>query len=268
MKFDFDGAVAIVTGGASGIGLACVKALLKRNVKGVTIVDINESLGGQVLSQLSAEFVSTKCHFVSADTTDKGSFRNAFEKTIERFGAVDILINSAGLCNDAIWEREVAVNVCGTINGNLLGLEEFIPKYRSKAEGVIINVSSIRGVQPSGDRPVYAATKFAIHGMSLAWGEQNHYQRTNVKVIAVCPGSTATPLIANPKNTNLGTAYEEIRQNNSNTIKLPRQSPEECAARIVEVIETGESGSVWIVEGGEKYQYVMPDRFEVKEQQQ
>lgn len=60
--------------------------------------------------------------------------------------------------------------------------------------------------------------------MTLAWGCEDHYNRTKVKVIAVCPGSTSTPLIANPANTNLGAPYEEIRKNNAASAKLQNQT--------------------------------------------
>ncbi|XP_030763794.1 15-hydroxyprostaglandin dehydrogenase [NAD(+)]-like isoform X1 [Sitophilus oryzae] len=264
MQFDINGKVALITGGASGIGLCLAKLLLQNGLKGITIADVNN--GGMALSELIQEFGTDKCVYVQTDISHKDSFKRAFEITIEKFKSLDMLINNAGMCNDALWEKEISVNINGTINGVLLGLEEYIPKYKSGHEGVIINVSSIRGVDPSGDRPIYAATKFAIHGLSLAWGTQDHYNRTKVKVICVCPGSTATPLIANPVGTNLGPAYEEIRQKNAGSKTLPRQSPQECASVILEILENAKTGTVWVVEGGKKILYIMPDRFKIQDE--
>ncbi|CAG9759505.1 unnamed protein product [Ceutorhynchus assimilis] len=264
MEFSLADKVAIVTGGSSGIGFCVARELLNNGARGVTIADVNVELGQATLEKLSAEFGSNKCTFCPTDVADFKQFENAFISTLSTFGNIDILINNAGICDDSIWEKEIDVNIKGTINGVLLGLENYIIKNKSGQEGIIINLSSIRGVQPSGDRPVYAATKFAIHGMTLAWGSEDHYSRTNIKVIAVCPGSTSTPLIANPANTNLGQPYEKIRKKNKASSNLSDQTPEQCALLIIDVMKTAKSGTVWIAESAEKYQYIMPSRLDMK----
>lgn len=92
----------------------------------------------------------------------------------------------------------------------LLGLENYIPKYKSGSEGVIINVSSIGGVNPLGGIPIYTATKFALHGLTLAWGLPAHYDRTKVRVVGVCPGFTNTPLMAGYSNACLSQFYLDL----------------------------------------------------------
>ncbi|XP_060531358.1 15-hydroxyprostaglandin dehydrogenase [NAD(+)]-like [Cylas formicarius] len=254
MTFNVQGKIALITGGASGIGLSCAKELLSNGLRGVSLVDLDEESGEDAANSLNSEFGEGKAIFIQSDVTDYFIFESAFRITIEKFKNIDLLINNAGLCNDSIWEREISVNVNGTVHGMLLGLENYIPKYKSdKAEGVIVNVSSIRGVEPLGDRPIYGATKFAVHGMTLAWGCQEHYQRTKVKVIGVCPGSTATPLIRHPEQTNLGEAYEVIRKKRTQLTHLPSQTPQQCAQCIVNVIKAAGTGTIWIVEGGETY---------------
>lgn len=74
-----------------------------------------------------------------------------------------------------------------------------------------MNVSSIAGIAPYGFVPIYVGTKFAVQGLTLAWGLPAHYERTKVRVVGVCPGSTITPLITDLPNRNLGPSYEELR---------------------------------------------------------
>lgn len=77
----------------------------------------------------------------------------------------------------------------------MLALDKYIPKHKSGSEGVVINLSSIAGVMPVAGIPVYTATKFAILGLTFAWGLPRHYERTGVKVIGICPGITKTRLV-------------------------------------------------------------------------
>lgn len=62
---------------------------------------------------------------------------------------------------------------------------------------MVINVCSVSGVGHSAGKPVYTATKFAVHGLTLSWGQPSHYKRTGVKVVGICPGLTITPLLDN-----------------------------------------------------------------------
>lgn len=98
----------------------------------------------------------------------------------------------------------------GTVNGILLALEKYIPKYKSGEEGVVMNVSSIAGVIYHGGAPIYCGTKFAIHGMTLSWGVQAHYERTKVRVVALAPGGTKTALFDNAENKVLAPIYKNI----------------------------------------------------------
>lgn len=96
----------------------------------------------------------------------------------------------------------------GTANGILLALENYIPKYKS--EGVVMNVSSIAGVISHGGAPIYCGTKFAIHGMTLSWGVQAHYERTKVRVVALAPGGTKTALYDKAVHKVLAPLYKNI----------------------------------------------------------
>jgi len=73
-------------------------------------------------------------------------------------------------------------------------MENYISKYKSGSEGVVINMSSITGVEASEGIPIYSATKFGVHGLTLGLGHPAHHERTGVKVVAICPGYTRTPI--------------------------------------------------------------------------
>lgn len=92
----------------------------------------------------------------------------------------------------------------------MLALDKYIPKHKTGSEGVVINVSSIAGIQAFGGVPGYTATKFAVHGLTLAWGLPGHYERTGVKVVGICPGVTTTPLIQNFYQGTLSQYYTDL----------------------------------------------------------
>ncbi|XP_066146345.1 15-hydroxyprostaglandin dehydrogenase [NAD(+)]-like [Euwallacea fornicatus] len=258
--FQVKGKAALVTGGASGLGLTYAKNLLQRGAKGVTLADVSPDLGKEAVRLLENEFGKNKATFIKTDVSNYHQFEEAFKRTIAEFNNIDILINNAGILNDSVWEREIEINVNGTINGMLLGLESYIPKYKSGPEGVILNISSVVGIAPLACLPIYVGSKFAVHGMTLSWGLKSHYDRTKVRVMAVCPGVTMTPLITEAHGRNLGPAYEELTKE---IATLPSQTTEDIGPHVMTVIEKAPSGTMWVIEGGDRpYQYTIPNRFD------
>ncbi|XP_050310696.1 15-hydroxyprostaglandin dehydrogenase [NAD(+)]-like [Anthonomus grandis grandis] len=258
VNFEIAGKVALITGGASGLGLQYALNLLEKGAKGVTLADVNVDVGRKSVKGIEEKFGKNRAIFVEVDVTNYAAFEEAFKQTISSFGNVDILINNAGILNDAQWQREVDINVNGLIHGMLLGLENYIPKHKSGSEGVIVNISSVAGISPIIFIPIYVGTKFAVHGMTLTWGLPEHYARTKVRVVGVCPGVTDTPLMVLPGKS-LGPQYESLIATVS---KLPRQTPAEISPNVMKVIEKAPSGTMWVLEGAEPpYQYEVPDRF-------
>ncbi|KAJ8984318.1 hypothetical protein NQ317_012536, partial [Molorchus minor] len=224
---------------------------------GVAVVDINPGSGKTALSEIEKEFGSGRAIFIKADVTVFQEFEDAFKKTIEHFKNIDILINNAGIFNDAKYELMVAVNLNSVINGMILGLDKYLPKFKHNSEAVIVNISSIASIQGIPSIPVYSATKSAILGLTRAWGQPSHYERTNVRVVSIHPGFTQTPLIENLNGRFLGKPYETI----STSEKWPIQNPDHVAKELVKVIKYAPNGTAWVVEGGERgYEYSLPDR--------
>lgn len=98
------------------------------------------------------------------------------------------------------------------VNGTLLALEEYINKHKSGDEGVILNTSSLAAVMPNPSMPLYAMTKSASLTLTRALGVDYHYQRTKVRVMAICPGITDTPMFQGGAGTTLGPAYTKFRE--------------------------------------------------------
>ncbi|KAJ8959631.1 hypothetical protein NQ318_021818 [Aromia moschata] len=250
MVFELKDKVALITGGASGVGLRYAKELLRKGVKGATLADIDPQLGQTALTEIEKEFGANKAIFTKTDVTDIQQFEDAFKKTVETFGHIDILFNNAGILNDSIWQKQIAINMNGVIHGMLLGMEDYLQKYKQGSEAVI---------EFFGFIPIYSGTKSAVVAMTRNWGTPDHYQRTKVRVIAICPGVTHTPLIFDMAGRNLGEPYQQILDNNLSNI--PSQEPEHLASEVVKLVTDGENGTIWVVEGGQPaYEFIIPER--------
>ncbi|KAF5288174.1 hypothetical protein FQA39_LY03942 [Lamprigera yunnana] len=210
--FEIQGKVALVTGGASGIGLAIAQELLKNGLKGVGIVDINEKLGIEEVKKINEIFGENKAIFIKTDVAERNQIDDAFKLVVGTFKNLDIVINSAGIMKNSQWEREIAVNLTGTVTSNILAFEEYFPKHRTGEECVIINVSSISGVtKVFAYCPVYCATKCGVIGLTRSFGSKLNYERSKIKVMAVCPGSTETAFHSLTDKL-LGPVYYDLRK--------------------------------------------------------
>ncbi|CAG9839333.1 unnamed protein product [Diabrotica balteata] len=262
MVFEIDGKVALVTGGASGLGLNFAKSLLLSGAKGVTLADINEIEGKIVAEQLNKQFGENKAIFVKTNITDYSNFEDAFKITVEKFGNIDILMNNAGIATDGAFKKSVEVNVLGTINGMILGIEHYLSKYMSSDEAVIALTSSVCGLEGYPQWPVYAATKFAGIGMVLSWGTQFHYDRTKIRVFALCPGPTHTNLLA-ANNKCLDPEYEKAFELLEEEIKNT-QTPEHVSTEVMKLLKNAKTGSIWIIESGKSaYEFSLRTRKDI-----
>ncbi|KAF5303986.1 hypothetical protein FQA39_LY01771 [Lamprigera yunnana] len=260
--FNIEGKIALVTGGAEGIGKALAKELLKNGAKGVTIVDAHKEAATETLEEISNEFGKEKVIFAEVDVSNKYHFEGAFKKTIEKFSNIDIVVNSAGLSNEVDWERMVGVNVNGMISGNMLAFENYIPKYKSGPEGMIINISSIACTFVGGFHPIYTATKHAAVGISRSLGHNAHYKRTKVKVILVCPGVSEFNGGNIPDDVFLNTEYVKLWKRFQKDKVI--QTTSHVAENIIKIMKAAETGSVWIVEDNENpYEIDFPSRQEL-----
>ncbi|KAH0946942.1 hypothetical protein HN011_001222 [Eciton burchellii] len=243
-RMEIKGQVALVTGAASGIGKAYAIELLNQGAK-VAICDINTEEGEKLVETLAAKYGKDRVIFSQCDVTDYPQFEESFQTTIAEFGHIDIVINNAGIMNDRFWELEVDINLNGVIRGTLLA-QRFMGTDRGGQGGIVINTGSNVSVNPYVSVPIYSATKAAIVSFTRAFGDQYHVDLTGVKVMALCPSATDTKLVRDINRKLLLTRYEDAWQRDTASSVLQRA--EHVAKSLIHVLDTGKSGSVWMVE--------------------
>lgn len=185
---DFDGLVALVTGGASGIGLETARLMSSRGAR-VACLDVNL---GVTTADLEAPLLG-----VRADVTDDASVRAAIERVVAEFGGLDIVVNNAGIGAqgtvadnpDAEWQRVFDVNVFGIVRVSRAAL----PHLRRSAHAAIVNTGSIVAWSGLPNRALYGATKGAVHALTLAMAAD--HVRDGIRVNCVQPGTADTPWV-------------------------------------------------------------------------
>jgi sorbitol-6-phosphate 2-dehydrogenase len=185
---DLEGKVAIVTGGASGIGLSITQELIKSGAK-VVVSDLNVEEGPQ----------NDGSYHVKCDVTNKASVNQMVAKTVEIFGTVDILVNNAGVnlprllvdvegekpeyeLNEKDFDFMVAVNQKGPYLCAQASAKEMVKQNK----GVIINIASEAGQEGSAGQSCYSATKGAVISFTRAWAKE--LGKYNIRVVALAPG--------------------------------------------------------------------------------
>lgn len=185
--------VAIITGGANGIGLATVKRFLEEGAK-VIIADFDSENGTWREEQLQSE---GEVAFVRVNVAEEESVVSLVDQTMQRYGRIDILINNAGILADAtltkmtgeMFDHVLDVNVKGVFNCT----KAVAPHMIAQGSGKIINTSSVSGIYGNFGQTNYAASKAAVVGMTQTWAKELGPRGINVN--AVAPGFTATEMI-------------------------------------------------------------------------
>jgi len=185
--------IALVTGGAAGLGKAIVKRL---SLDGATVVitDIQTSLGETVASELD-------CEFLSHDVTDEAQWTQVMRQVQQRHGGLHILVNNAGISGaaDAVnpettrledWRRVFAANV----ESVFLGCRAAIPVIDASGGGSIVNVASIAGLLATPYATAYGASKAAVRQLTKTVAQHCMEHRLNVRCNSVHPGPMRTPL--------------------------------------------------------------------------
>jgi 2-keto-3-deoxy-L-fuconate dehydrogenase len=181
---EFDGAVAIVTGGASGIGAATAALLAERGAR-VAVLD------------RGIEGVPEGVFAVACDVTDAAQVDAAIEAVVVQFGELDIVINNAGIGasgdvaanDDDEWRRVLDVNVLGIARVTRAAL----PHLRASARAAVVNTSSVVAVVGVPNRALYSASKGAVSALTLAMAAD--HVKEGIRINAVTPGTADTPWV-------------------------------------------------------------------------
>lgn len=249
--------VALVTGGASGIGLAICKELLQHEVKGVAICDIDSEVGQQRLQNLKEKYGPGRVIFIQVDVRSNQQFEEAFQRTIETFGTLDIVVNNAGIFNDVQWEKEVDINLNGVIRGLFLAFQ-YMGQNHNKKGGVVVNIASILGLEPYEFTPIYSGIKHAVVGLTRAFGKPLHFDKTGVRVVAMCPGFTVSNM-GPTANTLLDDEWQTLIQANV------LQPVEYVSRGVLQIIREAPNGTLWVSEEEKPlYQVIIPSRHSLR----
>jgi len=188
--------VAIVTGGAMGMGRAFAMALAAEGAR-VVISDIAKDMGEEAAELLRS--AGAHVLYVEHDVTSEESWAALMEKTREEFGRLDILVNNAGIapgatvedCTLKLWNKVLAVNLTGVF----LGCKLAIPMMRQCGGGSIINISPIWGIAADQVVAAYCATKAGVRGLTKSAALHCATENTGIRVNSVHPGFVRTPMV-------------------------------------------------------------------------
>jgi len=186
------GKTAIITGAGSGIGEACSLAFAREGAR-VVLVGRRRELLKQVAAQIQRDVLVCEC-----DVTKIADIRRLISQTLERFGGVQVLVNSAAVLHAGTAETQTEEEWDETFNINVRGMwlmsREVIPLMRKAGEGSIVNLSSALGVIGSRSRVAYAASKGAVTLLTKSMAMDLAHEQ--IRVNCICPGIVETELVA------------------------------------------------------------------------
>lgn len=195
VKMAWNNKVAVITGGASGIGQALARQLIQHGCH-LALVDVNPDALATTQEQLCTANSAINISTHAVDVTDKAQMQALPEAVMAEHGRVDILFNNAGICIDKSfdnhsiedWELIVNINFWGVIYGSKF----FMPYLKQQPEAFIINTSSLAGFLGIPTQASYCATKAAVRSMSESLYAE--YKSQNIHVLSVHPGAIKTNL--------------------------------------------------------------------------
>ncbi len=229
--------VALVTGGASGLGEATVLELARHGAK-VAVVDMDAAKGEKLAASASNHVI-----FAHADVTGEDSVRQAVKKTVDQFGKVNVLVNCAGVPDAAkvlgkkgplpllLFNKVLQINLVGTMNVIRLAVEQMINNTPNDEDekGVIVNTASIAAFDGQIGQAAYAASKGGIVGMTLPIARE--CANYGIRVATIAPGLFETPLMAG--------LPAAVKEGMASGVPFPRRlgRPVEFARMVLHVIE-------------------------------
>jgi len=229
--------VALVTGGASGLGEASITELVKKGAR-VVIVDVDSDKGEKLAANIGEGAI-----FVKTDVTSEADVRQAIQKAVDAFGKINVVINCAGIVNPGkligrkgplpleSFNKVMQLNLVGTLNVIRLTVEQMINNTPDEEgeRGIIINCASIAAFEGQIGQAAYSASKAGIVGMTLPIARE--VADYGIRVMAIAPGIFETPMMAG--------LPPAVKEDMAKTVPFPRRlgKPIEFAKLALHIID-------------------------------
>jgi NAD(P)-dependent dehydrogenase (short-subunit alcohol dehydrogenase family) len=229
--------VALVTGGASGLGEASITELVKKGAR-VVIVDVDSDKGEKLAVNIGEGAI-----FVKTDVTSEADVRQAIQKAVDAFGKINVVINCAGIVNPGkligrkgplpleSFNKVMQLNLVGTLNVIRLTVEQMINNTPDEEgeRGIIINCASIAAFEGQIGQAAYSASKAGIVGMTLPIARE--VADYGIRVMAIAPGIFETPMMAG--------LPPAVKEDMAKTVPFPRRlgKPIEFAKLALHIID-------------------------------
>jgi len=234
------GCVAVVTGGASGLGEACVRSFVKDGGK-AAILDFDEERGEKIAAELGDSVI-----FCKTDVTDEKNVQETINKTIDTFGAIHFAVNCAGVSPPMKvlgkkgpmpidkFNWVVQVNLIGTMNVIRLAAEQMVKNTPNDdgEKGVVINTASAAAFEGQLGQAAYSASKAGVVGMTLPIARE--FANYGIRVVTIAPGLFETPMLAS--------LSETVKASLIEMVPFPKRlgKPSEYAQLATHVIENAQ----------------------------
>lgn len=194
------GKVVLISGGAQGMGASHARCLAAEGAS-VMIGDLQEDVGAALVSDINSNLGPQAAASTQLNVTSLDDWTDAVAKTVQQFGALDVLINNAGIYTPGNaeeasledWTRTIDIDLTGTF----LGMKAAVPELKKQPTSSIINVSSIAGLVGFKNRAAYSAAKWGVQGLTKT--SAMDFGPDGIRVNSIHPGSVETPLTANLK---------------------------------------------------------------------
>jgi len=238
VKISFKGKVVLITGGVRGIGLATAKVFAEADAD-IIIVDIESPDSDVVLSALEEiKNYGVKVKYYKMDVSNFEEVQRVANEILKEFGKVDILINNAGVNRDKLFKDMTKQDWDLVINVDLTGIfnvtKAFVNQMIERKSGVIINVSSIVGLDGNIGQANYASAKAGVAGFTYALGKE--LARYGIRVVGVAPGFTMTRMVER--------VPEKIKEHFLKLIPMRRFAKPEEIAKVIRFLASDDASYI------------------------